>query len=105
MNNDLFDLINMQVLFGRKRPKQSVSTKFAEEVLDLEISLDMKCDLPKVKRLMELYSRAIEYYAPLQDPKYLHYQDRLHTLLTRSDVLSLLDGASAKPQKLSLIHI
>ena len=87
MDNDLFGIINMQILFGRKRPKPSVPIKFAEEVLDLEISLGMKCELPKVKRLMELYSRAIEFYAPKQDPRYLHYQERLHTLLARSDVL------------------
>ena len=86
----------MQVLFGRKRTKPVISPYFAEELLDLEAELDMSPKLPVVKRLIELYSRAVEFYSPSQDPKYLHYQERLHSLLGRDDVLKLLEGPLPK---------
>ena len=89
----------MQVLFGRKKVRQTVPTNFAEEVLDLEAELDIRPTLSVGKRLIELYSRAIEFYAPKQDPKYLHYQERLQSLLSRINDLGLLEDGKASRKR------
>ena len=72
---------------------------FAQEVLDLEGSLDFDCSEQTVKRLMQLYTAAIEHYEAIEDLKHLHYQDRLHTLLARADVARTfrLPRASKQP--------
>ena len=77
----------------------SLPKNFAEQVLDLEGEIDFKCELSSVKRLMELYTVAIEYYESVQNAKYLHYKDRLQVLLSRKDVLQLLENPTrvAKP--------
>lgn len=93
----------MQALFGRKRKEPSTTpisyeepptmpVNFAQEVLDLEGEIDIQCNLTNVKRLMELYSLAIECYGAQQGHRYLHYRSRLHNLLAREDVQYLLEN-------------
>ncbi|CAG9315574.1 unnamed protein product [Blepharisma stoltei] len=74
---------------------------FAEDVLNQEMALSIQCSIPQVSRLMELYSAAIEYYESIPDLKYLHYQERLQKLLTRRDVLKLLNDQPHRSSKLS----
>ena len=73
----------MQFLFGRKRTEvpsevprlapTGLPVQFAEEVIDLEGELRLRCSLNLVKRLTELYTQAIEHYAKEENEKYLHY--------------------------------
>ncbi|OMJ84987.1 hypothetical protein SteCoe_13824 [Stentor coeruleus] len=67
---------------------------FAEHVLDYETELDLDCNINTILKLMELYKSAIEYYESINDPKYIHYQERLHNLLARKDVITLLNVGS-----------
>ena len=71
--------------------------KFAEEVLDLEGTLVTSCTLNNVKRRLELYSLAVEHYECMRNPKYIHYQERVHQLLSRKDVQRLLEVSSEAP--------
>ncbi|OMJ92574.1 hypothetical protein SteCoe_4583 [Stentor coeruleus] len=72
----------------------SLPEHFAEHVLDYEIELDLDCNINTILKLMELYKSAIEYYESVSDPKYIHYQERLHNLLARKDVITLLNAGS-----------
>ena len=70
---------------------EGLPAQFAENVLDLEGYLDFQCDIDSINRLIELYTRAIEYYGAKQDNKYLHYKSRLQNLMARDEVLFLLE--------------
>ena len=87
----------------------SLPKNFAQQVLDLEGEIDFNCELSTVKRLIELYTAAIEFYEAVQNNKYLHYKDRLQALFSRNDVLELLEHRDATKQRprrktLSLSH-
>ena len=53
--------------------------------------------MDKVKKLMELYTKAIEFYEGEKNPKFTHYQERMQNLLTRKDVQELLNE-TVKPR-------
>lgn len=72
--------------------KISLPTGFAQNVINLEGKLDLKYTVQDVQELTQLYTRAIEYYEAIKDPKHLHYQERLHTLLSRADVLHFISN-------------
>ncbi|CAG9318013.1 unnamed protein product [Blepharisma stoltei] len=92
----------MQIMFGRKNkpksvksnsfiePSPSLSSGFAQEVLDLEGELDFCCNIETIQRLLQLYTQAIEFFESIKDPKYLHYQERMQNLLARKDVLQVI---------------
>ncbi|CAG9318727.1 unnamed protein product [Blepharisma stoltei] len=62
---------------------------FADLILNFEIELDFSITVEKVSRLMELYTKAIEYYEAVGDLKFIHYSERLRKLMTRPEVLNL----------------
>ena len=74
----------------------SLPKNFAQQVLDLEGEIDFNCELSTVKRLIELYTAAIEFYEAVQNNKYLHYQRRLQQLLDNTEIQSLLDDSLVK---------
>ena len=88
----------MNILFGRKKvdpavhQNRSIQQDFAQTVLDLEVDLNFNCTLEKIKTLMELYTKAIEFYESTKNPKYIHYQERMQTLLIRKDVQKVLNS-------------
>ena len=83
-------------IFGRQKKikeepvEDNLPPSFAQNVLELETSLDFNCTLEVVNKLMELYTQAIEYYESIQNHNYLHYQERMHSILMRPDVIQIL---------------
>jgi hypothetical protein len=67
--------------------------------LETELELDSHCDLEHVQQLVGLYQQAIEYYEYVKDHKYLEFNKRLHRLLTRPDVRSVLVANAPKPRQ------
>lgn len=47
--------------------------------------------LKQVQRLMALYSKAVEFYNGKSDSKYLYYQDKIQKLITKDNVLDMLN--------------
>ena len=70
--------------------------KFSVKLLEKEIELEKHFRLEIIEDLITLYSQAIEHYSETQDTKYLDYQDRLHALLVKPEVSSVLNGARNK---------
>lgn len=93
----------MNILFGRRRSEKvcdkepEVRITFAQEVVDLEAEINFNCTIEKVQKLTDLYTEAIEFYESLRNPKHFYYQERLQWLLSRPQVLSLLNSKRPLP--------
>ena len=86
----------MHILFGKRRsskeqpkPTPMLSPNFAEQVIDLEEQINLNCTLPTVTRLIGLYTKAIEFYEAEKNLKHIHYQERMQSLLSRTNVIQL----------------
>ena len=75
-----------------------LSHDFAEQLLNLESELVMQCTAEKVQELLRLYTQAVEYYEAKEDPKHLHYQTRMHALLSKPEVLQLFKCPPSRQQ-------
>lgn len=64
---------------------------FATKILDMELKIQHNCKLDDINTLVTLYSSAIEFYESIHDNSYLSYQTRLHEILTRKEVLAVLN--------------
>lgn len=95
----------MNILFGKKKAEKiavagpEIGQNFAQEVLDLEGELRFACTMEKVKSLMKLYTKAIEFYEAEQNPRYVQYQERMQGLLLRKDVAKLLASTVKNTEK------
>ena len=57
---------------------RQLPANFAEQVLDLELSIDQgKFTMDTINELLLLYSQAVEYYNGINDDKYQTYSDRI----------------------------
>ena len=64
---------------------------FANLVLDQEMLIDSgQGDLDAVNKLMQMYSRAVEYYSGMNDERYLYFNERIQNLLCRPDIIKLM---------------
>jgi hypothetical protein len=86
----------MHILFGKRRsakdpPKSSpvLAPSFAQELIFLEEQLNLNCTLQTVTRLLELYRKAIEHYEAEKNLTHIHYQERMQSLLSRTNVVQL----------------
>ena len=69
---------------------QATNPEFFQEIATLEALLCFDCTLELIKNLTNLYTEAIEHFESLRDPNYIIYTDKLHKLLHRSEVKSIL---------------
>lgn len=47
-------------------------------------------DIDTVNSLMALYSQAVEYYAGMNDEKYIYFTERIQNILVRPEILKLM---------------
>jgi hypothetical protein len=94
----------MNILFGKRKSSKHLTTlsnsvisaDFAQEVLYLEEQLNINCSMRTVTRLIELYTKAIEYYEAEKNLKHIHYQERMQNLLSRTNVIQLFNSNPVK---------
>ena len=72
---------------------------FAQNVLELEELAASQVDISILNRLMGLYSQAIEFYESQKDKKFKHYLSRMRILMSRPEVLALLNQPQISPAK------
>ena len=75
-----------------KRKPEWDTENFSVMLLEKEIELEKGSKIEVIEDLITLYSTAIEHYNEINDSKFYDYQDRLHKLLVRSEVSSVLNG-------------
>ena len=81
--------------FNRKKEKlipksQPPSQDFAMKIIEKEIELEKNWDVEVIHELMTLYSKIIEQYEQQNNPKYSDFQDRMHKMLMKPQVISAL---------------
>ncbi|CAG9318906.1 unnamed protein product [Blepharisma stoltei] len=81
-----------KVLLDRRTIAPILSLDFGIQVLNLESDLEKYPSAMTVHELVNLYSQAIEYYEYYKDPKHFDYENKLHTLLVRPDIISLVES-------------
>ena len=92
----------MHILFGKKKsfkempkPTLKLATNFAQEVIELEEQVNINCTVTTVTKLMSLYRQAIEHYEADKDLKHIHYQERMQSLMTKTNVIQVLTQAAS----------
>jgi len=57
-----------------------------------EANIDEKLTLEMVNSLMGLYQKAVEYFSGVGDPRYDEFLERLHNMLSNSEIQKVLNG-------------
>jgi hypothetical protein len=92
-------------LFRRKKedppPKPpSISSDLAMRIIEKELDLERSWDIKVIHELMSLYSKMIEYYEQNNNPKYYDFQDRMHKMLIKPQVIAALQKVNCpSPEK------
>ena len=67
--------------------KPRLSFDFGMRLLDKEAELERNCSVDIIQELVQLYTEAIEYYAYMKDKKSNDFQERMHKMFLRPDVI------------------
>jgi hypothetical protein len=65
---------------------------FSVKLLEKELELEKNCGIHIIEELITLYSEAIEHFNELSDSRFYDFQDRLHKMLIRPEVASVVQG-------------
>ena len=67
-----------------------LSPNFAVKLIDKEAELERNCNVDIIQELVQLYTEAVEYYAFIKDNKSYDYQERMHKMFVRPDVIKAI---------------
>lgn len=67
----------------------------ANGIIEKEIELEKFPSLQGVNELIRFYTKAVEFYEMQDDLKYLDFQERMHKMLLRPEILSILQVSSS----------
>ena len=68
---------------------------FFEEILDTEYKLKQKYNIQDILKLIALYSKAVEYYEYLGDPRYIKYQNSLSLIFSQPEIKKYMNSGSS----------
>jgi hypothetical protein len=68
---------------------------FFEEVLDTEFRLKQRYNIQDIQKLITLYSKAVEYYEYLGDPRYIKYQNSLSLIFSQPEIKKYMNSGSS----------
>lgn len=68
----------------------------ANSIIEKEIELEKDPSLILINDLIILYTKAVEHYETQDNPKYLDFQERMHKMLLRPEILSILQNNNTK---------
>lgn len=59
--------------------------------MDEELKIDSGCfNIDTINTLLQLYSRAVEYYSGMNDEKYIYFTERIQNMLCKPDILKMM---------------
>lgn len=80
--------------FNRKKQEKvqttPVHSDLAMKIIEKEIELEKSWDPKVIHDLMALYTKMIEYYEQNNNPKFYDFQDRMHKMLIKPQVIAAL---------------
>lgn len=74
-------------------PNVLYQENFAAQMVELEISIEMNdFTIDTLQRLMDFYSRAVDYYVLIQSSSYIYFKNKMKTLLLKPTVMEVLNA-------------
>ena len=76
--------------------RESLPDDFFEQILTCEIQLKKGVTMTTLRKLVNLYSKAVEYYESINDPRYMRYSKSLQLLLTQPQIVKQINMQTKK---------
>ena len=76
--------------------RESLPDDFFEQILACEIQLKKGVTMTTLRKLVNLYSKAVEYYESINDPRYMRYSKSLQLLLTQPQIVKQINMQTKK---------
>ena len=76
--------------------KDTLPDDFFEQILACEIQLKKGLSMSTLLKLINLYSRAVEYYESINDPRYMRYSKSLQVLLLQPQIVKQINMQTKK---------
>ena len=76
--------------------KETLPDDFFEQILACEIQLKKGFSMNTLRKLINLYSRAVEYYESINDPRYMRYSKSLQVLLLQPQIVKQINMQTKK---------
>jgi hypothetical protein len=76
--------------------KDSLPDNFFEQILACEIQLKRGFSMDTLRKLINLYSTAVEYYESINDPRYMRYSKSLQVLLLQPQIVKQINMQTKK---------
>ena len=76
--------------------KEALPDDFFEQILACEIQLKKGFSMNTLRKLINLYSRAVEYYESINDPRYMRYSKSLQVLLLQPQIVKQINLQTKK---------
>ena len=80
-----------QKLVKEAEKRDNLPDDFFEQILACEIQLKKGFSMNTLRKLINLYSRAIEYYESMNDPRYKRYSKSLQVLLLQPQIVKQIN--------------
>jgi hypothetical protein len=85
-----------QKLVKSAEKKETLPDDFFEQILACEIQLKKGFSMNTLRKLINLYSRAVEYYESINDPRYMRYSKSLQVLLLQPQIVKQINMQTKK---------
>ena len=85
-----------QKLVKSAEKKETLPDDFFEQILACEIQLKKGFSMNTLRKLINLYSRAIEYFESINDPRYMRYSKSLQVLLLQPQIVKQINMQTKK---------
>ena len=76
--------------------KDTLPDDFFEQILACEIQLKKGFSMNTLRKLINLYSSAVEYYESINDPRYMRYSKSLQVLLLQPQIVKQINMQTKK---------
>jgi hypothetical protein len=80
----------IQKRFRGESRKPALPMDFGVKLIEKESELERNCSIEVVQDLVQIYTEAVEYYSYIKDNKSYDYQDRMHKMFLRPDVINAM---------------
>jgi hypothetical protein len=73
---------------------------FAAQMVELEMAIELAdFDVVTLQKLMDFYSRAVDYFVQTQSSNYIYFKNRIKSLLLKPKVVELINAQDSRPRQ------
>ena len=88
--------LNQKQFVKSAEKKNTLPDDFFEQILACEIQLKKGFSMNTLRKLINLYSRAVEYYESINDSRYMRYSKSLQLLLMQPQIVKQINMQTKK---------